>query len=108
MENHRCPIRPLDDRVVVVRDDPITEHASGLALVNPDEALTGVVVNVGPGRHTEHGALIQPPVHIGDRVRFAEVGGTAVELDGEEWLVLPPLALLGVYRDDPPKLAAVE
>lgn len=44
----------------------------------------GVVVAVGPGRHTRDGALMPVSVKEGDKVLLPEYGGAMVKMDNKE------------------------
>jgi chaperonin GroES len=92
-----CPIRPMDDRVVIVRDEPEPYSKGGFFIPDPEPPITGTVMAVGPGRRDHLGRRIVVGVVVGDRVRFEPVGGTAVDIDGDEWLVIPERHLLARY-----------
>ncbi|MGB9608541.1 MAG: co-chaperone GroES, partial [bacterium] len=48
----------------------------------------GVVVAVGEGKLLENGQRVPLSVKVGDRVVFSKYGGTEVEIDGEEYIIL--------------------
>ena len=83
-------IRPLHDRVIVVRLD--AEHKTAGGIVIPDTAAEkpdqGVVVAVGPGKRLGDGRISAPSANIGERVLFGKYTGTTVKLEGEEVLVM--------------------
>lgn len=86
---NRKSYQPLSD-FIVVRKPGVTEGG----IIVPDNAggpRDGVtVVAVGPGRITEHGALIEPRVKVGDRVmimdtaRIAVIPGSSQSIAGEK------------------------
>jgi|SRR5690606_22755150 len=91
-------LRPLGDRVVVKVIEQEERTKGGIVL--PDTAKEkpqqGEVLAVGPGRILDNGQRIEPEVKVGDRVIFAKYGGTEVEVDGEEYLILRESDILAV------------
>jgi len=90
MADQKLNLKPLGDKVVVeVIDEPQTT-ASGLVL--PDSAKEksqrGKVLAVGPGKYLENGSREPIDVNVGDTVVFAKYGGTEIELDGRELMIL--------------------
>lgn len=83
-------LKPLDDRVVVRVTEAETTTAGGIVL--PDAAQEkqqrGEVVAVGPGRLLESGERAELSVSVGNQVLFGKYGGTEIEVDGEEVVVL--------------------
>lgn len=83
-------IQPLENRIVVKQAE--AEHKTASGLVVPDTAAQkphqGDVVAVGPGRFDDRGKRIPLDIAVGDRVIYAQFGGTEVTLDGEKLLVL--------------------
>jgi len=83
-------LKPLDDRVVVRVMDAETTTAGGIVL--PDAAQEkpqrGEVVAVGPGRLLESGERAELSVAVGDKVLYGKYGGTDIEVDGQEVMVL--------------------
>jgi len=82
-------LKPLGDRIVVraIQAEEVT--ASGLVL--PDTAQEkpqrGRVLAVGPGRY-EDGKRIPPDVDEGDEVIYSKYGGTEIQVEGEDLLIL--------------------
>ena len=83
-------LKPLDDRVVVRVTEAETTTAGGIVL--PDAAQEkpqrGEVIAVGPGRLLESGERAELSVAVGDHVLYGKYGGTDIEVDGEEVMVL--------------------
>jgi chaperonin GroES len=79
-------IKPLNDRVLVVREEEEQKSAGGIII--PDTAKEkpqrGKVVAVGPGKMGENGKRIPLEVEPGDRVLFSKYAGTDIKLDGVE------------------------
>jgi len=91
-------IRPLQDRVLVKRV-PEAEKTKG-GIIIPDTAkekpIEGKVVAVGNGKVQEDGTVRQLDVQVDDTVLFGKYGGTEVQIDGEEHLILREEDILGV------------
>jgi len=92
--------RPLHDRVVVRRITAEEKSAGGIII--PDTAqekpMEGEVVAVGPGTRNEQGAIVALELKAGDRVLFGKWSGTEVKLDGEEFLIMKELDVMGVVE----------
>ncbi|WP_299425369.1 co-chaperone GroES [uncultured Meiothermus sp.] len=93
----KTAIKPLGDRVVVQRVEEEQVTRGGIVL--PDSAKEkpqkGKVIAVGAGRY-EDGKRIPMDVKEGDIVVFAKYGGTEIEIDGEEYIILSERDLLAV------------
>ena len=83
-------IKPLGDRVVVKRIEEEPKTKGGIVL--PDTAKEkpqkGKVIAVGTGRVLENGQRVPLEVKEGDIVVSAKYGGTEIEIDGEEYVIL--------------------
>ena len=83
-------IEPLDDRIVVEPMEAESKTKGGIVL--PDTAKEkpqkGKVISVGPGRVTDEGKRIAPSVKKGDAVVYAKYGGSEIEIDGKEYMIL--------------------
>lgn len=96
-------IRPLYDRIIVKRIDPLRHTASGIVI--PDTAAEkpeqGEVVAVGTGRLLQDGSLRPLQLRSGDRVLFGKFAGQTVKLEDQELLVLREEDVLGVIDTGP-------
>jgi chaperonin GroES len=92
-------IRPLNDKVVVLRIDEEEKTAGGIII--PDTAKEkpeeGKVMAVGPGKHDEKGKRIPMTVKKGDRVLFTKYGGNEIEIDGVEHLIMQEDDILAIF-----------
>jgi chaperonin GroES len=84
-------LKPLGDRLIVKAVDEEETTASGIVL--PDTAKEkpqkGKVLAVGDGRVNEDtGARTPLDVAEGDEVLYSKYGGTEINVDGDELLVL--------------------
>jgi len=83
-------LKPLGDKVIVKRVEAETKTKGGIVL--PDTAKEkpqkGKVISVGPGRVTDEGKRIAPSVKKGDAVVYAKYGGSEIEIDGKEYMIL--------------------
>ena len=93
-------IKPLGDRVVVKRIEEEPKTKGGIVL--PDTAKEkpqkGKVIAVGTGRVLENGQRVPLEVKEGDIVVFAKYGGTEIESDGEEYVILSERDLRAVLQ----------
>jgi chaperonin GroES len=83
-------LKPLGDKVVVeVIDEPATT-ASGIVLPDTakEKSQRGKVIAVGSGKLLDNGQRVELEVKVGDTVVFAKYGGTEVNLDGRELMIL--------------------
>lgn len=74
-------MRPLEDRVLIAPDKPVTMTESGLYIpetAHKELPETGVVVAVGPGRYI-NGILSPVGVKPGDRVFYGKYAGTPIQ-----------------------------
>ena len=93
-------IKPLADRVVV---EPIEEEVTTKGgIVLPDTAKEkpqrGKVIAVGSGKLLDSGERVPLEVKEGDIVVFAKYGGTEIEIDGNEYIILSERDLLAVVE----------
>ena len=79
-------IRPLNDRVLVLREDEEEKSAGGIII--PDTAKEkpqrGKVVATGPGKMGEDGKRIPLAVKAGDRILFGKYAGNEIKIDDVE------------------------
>jgi len=83
---------------VVKRIEEEAKTKGGIVL--PDTAKEkpqrGKVIAVGSGRVLDNGTKVPLEVKEGDTVVFAKYGGTEIEIDGEEYIILSERDLLAV------------
>ena len=93
-------LRPLSDRVVVIRSAAATKSVGGLYV--PDNAqekpVEGKIIAVGSGKRLDSGEHQDMVVKVGDRVMFNKYSGTEVEMDGKQQLILREDELLGIIE----------
>jgi chaperonin GroES len=91
-------VRPLYDRVLVKRQDPVVKTSSGLFL--PEAAQTkssyATVVAVGQGRVGKDGKITPLKVEPGMTVLLSEWSGDEVKLDGVDHLIVREKDILAV------------
>ena len=93
-------LRPLHDRVIVKRLDQETKTASGLiipeaAAEKPDQ---GEILAVGNGKILEDGKVRPLDVKVGDRVLFGKYSGQAVQVEGDELLVMREEDIMSIVQ----------
>lgn len=90
--------RPLHDRVVVKRADPMTKTAGGIIVPDSaaDKPQEGEVIATGTGARDETGKVVPLDVKAGDRIVFSKWSGTEITVDGQEYLVMKESDIIGV------------
>ena len=92
-------VRPLHDRIIVLRLDEDDEQQVG-SIIIPDTAKEkpqqGKVVEVGKGKVKEDGGLAPMDVKKGDTILFGKYSGQEIKLDGDEFLIMREDEVLGV------------
>jgi len=93
-------IKPLGDRVVVkpIEEEEVTKSGIVLPDTAKEKPQKGEVLAVGTGKLLENGERVPLEVKEGDIVVFAKYGGTEIELDGEEYVILSERDLLAVIE----------
>jgi len=99
-------VAPLADRVVVKAMEESEQMRGGLyipdtAKEKPQEAE---VISLGTGGKDEDGKTIEFTVKVGDKVLISKYGGTELNIDGEDVIVLSEHDILA--KLDAPKKAA--
>jgi len=93
-------IRPLQDRVVVKRNEEETKTAGGIVLPGSaaEKPSKGVVMAVGPGRSLDNGTVRKVDLKVGDKVLFGKYASNTVKIDDEELLILSEGEIYGVLE----------
>jgi chaperonin GroES len=83
-------VRPLNDRVLVIRTDQEEKTSGGIII--PDTAKEkpqeGRVVAVGSGKVNEDGKRIPLEIKENDRVLFSKYGGNEIKINGVEHVMI--------------------
>jgi chaperonin GroES len=83
-------VMPLDDRVLVKRIEQSEVKKGGIII--PDSAkekpMEAEVIELGKGRRSKEGKLIPSDVKKRDKVLIGKYGGTEVEINGVEHLIV--------------------
>jgi len=75
------PIKPLKDRIVVIREEPQTKTASGLYLPDAAKEKQAVAKVLAVGKEAKE-------IKVGDKVIYKEYSATSVKVDGKEYLIV--------------------
>lgn len=93
-------LRPLQDRILVKRVEEAEKTKGGIII--PDSAkekpAEGEVVAVGAGKVSDDGKKIPLEIKKGDRILFSKYGGTEVNIEDEEFLIMREDDVLGVVE----------
>jgi chaperonin GroES len=93
-------IRPLNDRVLVVRVEEEQKTAGGIII--PDTAKEkpqeGKIIAAGPGKIDDNGKRTPLNVKRGDKILFSKYAGTEIKIDGVEHIFMKEDDILGVLE----------
>ena len=93
-------VRPLNDRVLVVRVEEEQKTAGGIII--PDTAKEkpqeGKIVAAGPGKMDDNGKRTALNVKKGDKILFSKYAGTEINIDGVEHIFMKEDDILGVLE----------
>ena len=84
-------LKPLGDRLIVSPVEEEETTASGIVLLDTakEKPQQGEVLAVGPGRRSDQtGDIIAMDVAVGDTVVYSKYGGTEINIEGEDLLIL--------------------
>ncbi|KAG0679087.1 10 kDa heat shock protein [Pichia californica] len=83
-------IFPTLDRILVQRIKVPQQTSSGIYIPekNVPKNNLATVIAVGPGFNTQSGELIKPSVKAGDKVLIPPHGGSPINIEKEEYLLL--------------------
>jgi len=94
-------VRPLNDRIIVLRIDEEEKTAGGIII--PDTAKEkpqeGRVIAVGSGKVNEKGERTPLDVKQNDRILFGKYAGTDMKIDGVDHLILREDDILGIIEN---------
>ena len=93
-------IRPLNDRVLVIREEEEQKSAGGIII--PDTAKEkpqrGKIVAAGPGKMGDDGKRSPLEVKVGDRILFGKYAGTDIKFDGVEHVFMREDDILSIVE----------
>jgi chaperonin GroES len=93
-------IRPMNDRILVVRVEEEKKTAGGIII--PDTAKEkpqeGKVMAAGPGKMGDDGKRVPMELKKGDRVLFSKYAGTEIKIDGVEHIFMREDDILGILE----------
>ena len=93
-------VRPLHDRIIVQRLEEGEQRIGGIII--PDSAKEkpqqGKVIAAGTGKVKDDGKKIPLDVKSGDLILFGKYSGQEIKLDGDEFLIMREVEVLGVIE----------
>jgi len=83
-------IKPLGSRVLIKQEEAVEQTKSGIYIPNSakEKPTVGEVIAIGSSDDLE--------VKIGDKVMYQKFGGTKVEVDNQEYLLLEQSDILAI------------
>lgn len=99
-KSFHAKLRPLQDRVMVERDEAEETTTGGIVL--PDSAKEKVhrarVIGVGPGKMDDKGVRHELSVKPGDHVLLNKYGGDDLEINGHKFTIVRESDILAVIE----------
>jgi chaperonin GroES len=91
--------RPLDDLIIIQRDEPESETSWGLIIppVAQEELDQGTIIAAGPGKRTPK-AIVPLDVKVGDKVLYSRFANLKFNLDGKEYVTMREADIIGVIE----------
>jgi chaperonin GroES len=93
-------IRPLSDRVLVVRIEEKEKTRGGIII--PDTAREkpqeAEVIAFGPGKLDKNGKRMSMSIMEGDRILLGKYAGNEIKIDGVEHLIISEDDILGIIE----------
>ena len=77
-------LEPLGDRIVIKIDEPQEKKVGGIIIPETAKERPQVGIMMAVGTDEE----VQENLKVKDRVVYAKYGGTEIEVDGEEYIIL--------------------
>lgn len=93
-------LKPLGDRVIIEPAEAEKVTKSGIVLPGTakEKPQQGTVVAVGPGKVTEDGKTVAVGVKEDEVVLYAKYGGTDVNFEGKDYVILSERDILAVVK----------
>jgi chaperonin GroES len=94
-------LKLLGKRIALVPCEEKKMTDSGIALpdIMDNSKDEGVVVAVGEGHLMDNGEFRPLGVHIGDKVKFAQYGAVAIEVEGRTVLIITEDDVLAITQE---------
>ena len=93
-------VKPLYDRILVKRLETVEKTKGGIII--PDSAKEkpqeGKIMALGKGKLLEDGSIRPLDVKVGDKVLFSKYGGTDINIEGEDYLILREEDILAIVE----------
>ena len=93
-------VRPLHDKILVKRIDAPRMTKGGIVIPDTvkEKPQEGEVVAVGKGRVLDGGKVVPLEVRKGDKILFSKYGGSDINIDGEDYLILREEEILAIIE----------
>lgn len=91
---------PLYDKLLVRRKEKETVSEGGIVLpsdITKEQPCEGVVLAVGCGKMLASGEIRPVVAKVGDKVLFGKFGGTEIEIDKEQLVVIREEDVIGIF-----------
>lgn len=96
-------VKPILDRLIVKKDDPMTVSQGGVVI--PEQAqervTRGTILAIGPGKHAEKtGVFIPTCLEVGTKILFHPYAGSELKVGNESYYNMPESDVWAVIVED--------
>lgn len=90
---------PIFDRILIKVDAAKEETVGGIVMAKSaaTKSTSGKIVAMGEGRFMENGETEPAAFSVGDTVLYGQYSGTAIEFDGEEYMLVRAADIYAKY-----------
>lgn len=90
---------PIFDRILIKVDEAKEETLGGIVMAKnaAEKSTSGTIVAMGVGRFMENGETEPATFSVGDTVLYGKYSGTAVEFDGEDYMLVRAADIFARY-----------
>ncbi len=94
-------LKPIQDRVIVKREEAEDKTAGGIIIpdTSKEKPSKGVIMAVGDGARDDKGNIIPMTLKVGDKVFFTKWGGTEIKIDNEDLLIMKESDILAIINE---------
>ena len=94
-------IQPLGNRIVAERIEEEIQFSGSIIIPDSakDRGQTARILATGPGSKKDDGTVVPLDVKVGETVMIGKFGGTEINVDGKDLVILTEDDILGVIED---------
>lgn len=88
------PIKPISDRIIVVRDRATNTTATGLLLPDETQSNTGIIIAIGEKVEDKE------RISVGSKIVFPRYGGQEITINNKTYVILRESELFGTLKGE--------